>query len=112
MEILESTEGNIQIVKLEGRLDAPNTEKADDFFSKKIVATQENIVVDCKNLDYINSSGLRILIMGLKNMNKKNLKLILCNLQKNIKDVFHFSGFTNLFNVEYDFEAAINEAKN
>ena len=36
MEIVERIEGNIQIVKLEGRLDAPNTQKADDFFSKKI----------------------------------------------------------------------------
>ena len=111
MEIIESTQENIQIVKLEGRLDAPNTQKADDFFSKKVEETDANIIIDCKNLDYINSSGLRIFIMALKNLNKKSKKLILCNLQKNIKEVFHFSGFTNLFNVDYDFEAALNEAK-
>ncbi len=111
MEIIENLQENIQVVKLEGRLDAPNTQKTDDFFSQKVQNTDTSIVVNCEKLDYINSSGLRIFIMALKNMKKKDKKFVLCNLQENIKEVFHFSGFTNLFNVNFNFDAAIAEAK-
>lgn len=106
MEITDIKNENAIIVTINGRIDAGSTESADKYFGTLINENENNIIVDCKEMDYINSSGLRILIMSLKKQVAKGKKLLLCNMQKNIKEVFQFSGFTNLFDIELDLDAA------
>lgn len=109
MNITDTKTDKAIIVKIEGRIDAVTTSDAENYFNKLVVDTNDHIIVDCKDLDYINSSGLRILIMSLKKQKAKNKEMLLANLQKNIKDVFKFSGFTNLFDIELDTEAALQK---
>jgi anti-anti-sigma factor len=68
-----------------------------------------NVLVDCEKLDFINSSGLRVFILSLKKFKSAGKEMILCNLQKNIKDVFTYSGFTNLFDINLTREEALNK---
>jgi anti-anti-sigma factor len=109
MEITDKKTDKAIIVEINGRIDAVTTSDAEQYLNSLVDNNDSNIVIDCKNLDYINSSGLRILIMNLKKQTARNKKLLLCNLQKNIKDVFKFSGFTNLFDVEMDMEGALQQ---
>jgi anti-anti-sigma factor len=106
MEIIHIKSDKNQIIELVGRLDALNNAKMEDFFNKITENPDSDIIVDCEKLDFINSSGLRVFILSLKKQKAANKQLILCNLQKNIKDVFTYSGFTNLFNIELDKEGA------
>ena len=106
MEIIKNDKDNAIIIELNGRIDAGSTDSVDKYFSTLISENDNNIIVDCENMDYINSSGLRILIMSLKKQVSKGTKLLLCNMQKNIKEVFQFSGFTNLFDIELNRETA------
>ena len=106
MEIIRNDKDNVIIIEFNGRIDAGSTDSVDKYFSTLISETDNNIIVDCENMDYINSSGLRILIMSLKKQVSKGKKLLLCNMQKNIKEVFQFSGFTNLFDIELNRETA------
>jgi anti-anti-sigma factor len=109
MEINQITLDKIQIVELVGRIDAINNAKAEDFFTKITDNQQSHIVVDCEKLDFINSSGLRVFIMSLKKAKKASKELLLCNLQKNIKEVFQYSGFDKLFNIHLNREDAISK---
>lgn len=108
MEIKHTNNGQFHLVELEGRLDALNNAKAESFFNQLSENTDMDILVDCEKLDFINSSGLRVLIMSLKKLKPGNKHLILCNLQKNIEDVFQFSGFNNLFRIYKSREEAVN----
>ncbi len=107
MEITEKKTDKAIIAEINGRIDAVTTSDAEQYLNSLVDNNETNIIIDCKNLDYINSSGLRILIMNLKKQTARNKKLLLCNLQNNIKDVFKFSGFTNLFDVELDLDQAL-----
>ncbi len=106
MEIKHVKTDKAHLVTLVGRLDAINNSKAETFFKQITDSIDLSILVDCEKLDFINSSGLRILIMSLKKLKSADKTLLLCNLQKNIKDVFKFSGFDNLFNTEFSKEEA------
>lgn len=110
MEIKHEKTDLLHIVELEGRLDAVNNAKAETFFNELTEQADLSVLVDCEKLDFINSSGLRVLIMSLKKMKGAGKTLVLCNLQKNIKEVFKFSGFTNLFEIGLDKEQAIQKA--
>lgn len=109
MEINHNKIEKAHIVEIVGRLDAVNNAKTEAFFNELTQASELDVVVDCEKLDFINSSGLRVLIMSLKKLKSLGKSLILCNLQKNIKDVFTFSGFTNLFDIELNKDEAIQK---
>jgi anti-sigma B factor antagonist len=109
MEIKHEKTDKAHIVELVGRLDALNNAKAETFFNQLTSQPDLSVLVDCGQLDFINSSGLRVMIMSLKKLKADGKALVLCNLQKNIKDVFKFSGFTNLFDIELSKEEALQK---
>jgi len=107
MEIKHIKSEKAHIVELVGRLDALNNAKTEEFFGKLTDNPELSILLDCEQLDFINSSGLRVFILSLKKLKLAGKSLILCNLQKNIKDVFTYSGFNNLFDINLNREQAL-----
>jgi anti-anti-sigma factor len=63
-------------------------------------ATAKDIEFECKDLEYIASSGLRILLDVLKKTKAKGKKVTLRNVNEDIKNVFKITGFINLFEFE------------
>ena len=63
-------------------------------------ANGKNVVIDCTDLEYIASSGLRILISVLKGAKAGGSKVVIKNLSDDIMDVFKLTGFVNLFEFE------------
>ena len=59
------------------------------------ISDVENLTVDLKNLDYIASAGLRILLKLKKRMdNQGSMKVI--NLNRDVREVFDMTGFSDL----------------
>ena len=90
-KILESGE-----VMLSGRLDASQVEKADKFL-EQIVTSR---TVSFRELEYISSAGLGILLKNQKRLKSNGCALKLVNLNKHIRDIFSFTGFDKIFEVE------------
>jgi anti-sigma B factor antagonist len=106
MEIDCITAGNTEVMRIKGRLDAtnaPDLEKAMDPFIKRAPF----LLINLKDLDYISSAGLRILLLGAKRMKTAGGTLTLCSLQEAVKEVFNISGFTAMFPIYDTEEAAI-----
>jgi anti-anti-sigma factor len=99
MEIKESAQNGIIILEMNGRLDTTNYNVLEDKILKLVDQNHHNLLVDCSELSYISSSGLRIMLMGLKKINAVKGKFILCNLQENIREIFEISGFTIIFTI-------------
>jgi anti-sigma B factor antagonist len=99
MEITENKSGSVDILRLIGRLDA----SAANDLEKKINILTEGIavhlIVSMERLDYISSSGLRVLLAGLKKARKQQGDIRLTNLQPYVKEVFDIAGFTQLFKI-------------
>ena len=62
--------------------------------------TGHDIILDCSQLEYIASSGLRILISILKGAKANGSKVVLRNVNDDILSVFKLTGFINLFEFE------------
>jgi len=65
-------------------------------------------VVSLDKLEYISSSGLRVLLATLKKVRKQQGDIRLACLKSNIKEVFDISGFTQLFNISDTEETAVD----
>ena len=83
---------------LEGRLD---TITSPDLESKINEATPDakKLILDLKNLDYISSAGLRVLLGAAQAMDGKG-DMIVRNLNQSVREVFDLTGFSNLFHIE------------
>ena len=82
-----------------GRLDTPAAVKA----QQEIVPIMENvdkvITLDCSDLEYISSSGLRLFLTIRKEASAKGGKVIIKNINDEIKKVFTMTGFFSLFEI-------------
>lgn len=98
MEIHMKKEATKTVVAIEGRLDTIQAEKFMNVINQMDDDSLQNeIEVDCSQLEYISSSGLRAFIVLLKNTQKANGKVTLKNLNTNVKAVFDMTGFSALF---------------
>ena len=83
-------------VVLAGRFDASQADKAQTFFD----AVPELRVVDFKNLEYISSAGLGVLLKTQKRLMAGGKELVFVNVGKHIFDILHYSGFDQIFKIE------------
>lgn len=88
------------IVTLTGSLDTAASIEVDQTLKSITEGEGKNIVFECADLEYIASSGLRILLDVLKKNKAKGHKVILRNVNDDIKNVFNITGFINLFEFE------------
>ena len=83
-------------VVLLGRLDAAQTEKAFEVLNK----VTASVMVDFKDLEYISSAGLGVLLATQKRLSQSGNRLKLINMNSHIKDVFHFARFDMIFEIQ------------
>ena len=87
-------------VFLEGELDTAHALKVEQAMQPLHELSGKNITIDCSKLEYIASSGLRILLGLLKSAKANENKVVLKNLNDEIKEIFKMTGFIDLFNIE------------
>ena len=88
------------IVALEGELDTAHALEVEQAMQPLHELSGKDITIDCTKLEYIASSGLRILLSLLKNAKAKENHVVFKNLNDEIKEVFKMTGFIDLFNIE------------
>jgi len=88
------------VVELEGELDTAHALEVEEAMQPLHEVSGKAITIDCTKLEYIASSGLRILLGLLKSAKAKDNKVVLKNLNDDIKEVFKMTGFIDLFVIE------------
>jgi anti-anti-sigma factor len=88
------------VVALEGELDTAHAIEVEQSMQPLHEVSGKDIVIECTKLDYIASSGLRILLGLLKSAKANGNKVVLRNMNNEIKDVFKMTGFIDLFDIE------------
>lgn len=85
------------LATLSGELDTAAAVEVEQVLKPLYKSDGRDIVIDCTELEYIASSGLRILISILKGAKSNGSKVFIKNLNDDIKNVFKLTGFINLF---------------
>jgi len=79
-----------------GRLDAAQCEKAQSFMDK----VEEPKTLDFAGLEYVSSAGLGVLLKTQKRLAASGAELKIVNVNNHIRDVFRYSGFNAIFDIE------------
>ncbi len=97
MEIVKNANGNSLVIAIKGRLDtntAPELEK-----ESQSLEGVNDLTFDFKDLEYISSAGLRVLLATQKIMNKQG-KMIIKNVNDSVMEVFEITGFIDILTIE------------
>lgn len=103
MDIREETRGNVHILHVAGRLDNPGSQELSQIMIAIIEAGTHNLLVNLKQVTYLNSTGLRTLLDAQKKMQSQENKFLLCSTTGMVQRVIKLVGFDKLFNI-YDTE--------
>ncbi len=112
MDISVKKDSKCTVVEIKGRLDTTNYMALENNLNQMIQNGEHTLLIDCVNLDYVSSSGLRVFLVALKKLNQINGKFVMCNLQENIQEIFEVSGFIGIFKVYKSKEEAIEACLN
>lgn len=111
MEIAENMDNNICILSLNGKLDAYYSIELENSIKKVIQGGCSSILVNFQGVEYISSSGLRVILSSLKQLKKLGGQLKLSNLKPYVKEVFEISGFTQIFEIYENEKEALESFK-
>ena len=88
------------VATLEGELDTAAAVEVENVLKPLYQSDGKDVIIDCAGLEYISSSGLRILLNILKGAKAAGSKVIMRHVNDDIKDVFKLTGFINIFEFE------------
>ena len=96
-EFREENQNYVMI--FEGRLDTPSSFQVKRDMQVLYGCEGHDIILDCTNLEYITSSGLRLFLDLLKTAKSKGSKVTIVGLNSDLRLVFDEVGFIDLFEI-------------
>ena len=100
MEVIINKENKEVTARLVGRLDTPASQDIAADVQSLIEEAGNTIILDCKEMSYISSSGLRIFLTLRKAAADKGGRIIVRDINDDIRGVFMMTGFLNLFEIQ------------
>ncbi|MCR5693801.1 MAG: STAS domain-containing protein [Clostridia bacterium] len=98
MKITKGQSGTALTVAVNGRIDTTTAPELEAVLGESLGGV-EKLVLDLKELDYISSAGLRVLLSTQKKMNKQG-EMIVKNVSESVNEVFEITGFSDILTIE------------
>lgn len=107
MNISETKQGHVTILRAQGKLDATSSPDLD----QRLVTLTENgvrrVVVDLSALEYVSSAGLRVFLSAAKRLQKAEGKMALANPAAQVQQVFEIAGFAAILPIFKSMDEAV-----
>jgi anti-sigma B factor antagonist len=99
MTITKNLEGEKLTVALKGRLDTVTSPSLESEL-KTAPEVAKELIIDCSNLEYVSSAGLRVLLAAFKKMDGKGGSMKIVNISELVHEVLEVTGFMDIITVE------------
>ena len=96
---IEDKDGIITIV-FEGRMDTIASPEVQEAIQPVFSSKSQEVYIDCSNLEYVSSSGLRIFLSLAIDTQSSGKRIVITGWNEYMKNLFEMTGFTELFEFE------------
>ena len=100
MEISKAISNQNVIITLKGRLDTMTAPQFDDEVKSIDFDEVETVTLNLKDLEYISSSGLRVVLALYKNLKSNGGNLKIVNVSNTIMELFSMTGMADYLDIE------------
>ncbi len=108
MEISTERKGNVLVVTTEERIDGINARAFQDALQAAIDDDDRVVILDLRQLTYISSAGLRVILLVARTLQRQDGNLAVCSLSGPVLEVFQISGFDQIIQTYDSQEEAIS----
>ena len=98
MKIVKTLNNDELTLAISGELNTTTYQELEDVVKNSLNGVKK-LVFDFKELEYISSAGLRVLLVSKKLMDQQG-KLVVKNANSSVKEIFDITGFTNILDFE------------
>ena len=111
MELKSRNVGDIQILELEGRLDAHQAHLVSQWLNEHITPGAGRLVINLNTVNFLDSIALAVLVKAIMRCKENDGELRLCNITKPVKIILELTQLHKVFDI-YDNEVAAISAFN
>jgi anti-sigma B factor antagonist len=94
VQLKVTDQSDCRIVSVVGRIDTQTSPDFQTRMNELVSGGSSKIVLDCSDLEYVSSAGLRVILMAAKAAKAAGGDLKCCSMQDMVKKVFDISGFS------------------
>ena len=87
-------------INLEGELDVSTADKLKEYLNELLNQEIADMKLNLENLDYIDSTGLGVMIGILKKLKIENKEIYIVNPKNNVRKIFNITGLDKIFKME------------
>lgn len=109
MRISTSKENSIYIIRVDGKIDSITSKDFQDAMITSILDGETKILIDCAELEYISSSGIRAFYYALRELSDKDGVIALSKPNDNILRILEMVDFQSEFPIYDTVDRAIEE---
>lgn len=99
MTVNKTVENKTVTICASGRLDTTTAPQFEAVVDEALPEAEE-LVLDFKELEYISSAGLRVILKAQKAMNSAKGAMKLVHVNEDIMEVFDITGFIDILTIE------------
>lgn len=107
MDVTERRQDGVVILSVRGRLDSSTSDEFEKNLLGLVGSGEDSFVLDLKELDYISSAGLRVLLKAAKELKRKDGRLCLCSVKDYVREIFEMSGFVSFLPIHSTVEDSL-----
>ncbi len=99
MKVRVESRNGVLVVGVCGRVDSVNAREFETELRDVLGKGAAGVVLDCTELDYVSSAGLRVLLRITRDLDRKRIPFTVCSLSPMISEIFQISGFDRIIPV-------------
>jgi anti-sigma B factor antagonist len=99
MEVVKTKDGEILTLAISGKLSAATAEEFGAAVDAAI-AESPKLILDFKDVSYLASAGLRVLVSAQKQITAKSGSMTLINVSEDVHEVFEVTGLDDVFDIK------------
>ncbi len=106
---------SVKVIQVDGILDATKSQEFRDKITTELESGAKTVLVDFKDVTFMDSSGLGALVLAFKALRAVNTRLVICSINEQIRILFELTGMDKVFEIfanQDEFHKYINSQEN
>ncbi len=99
--------GPALLLRARGRINILSADAFEASVRNAITGEKSTVIIECSDVTYLSSAGLRAFLRLWQDLNSKNRNLHICALKPYIREVFRIIGFDQLIPIHADIPATL-----
>ncbi|ANQ52689.1 STAS domain-containing protein [Flammeovirga sp. MY04] len=107
MNISKEVIQEYNVINVEGFIDASNSSELEESIRNLIEKGSDKIILNLEKVTYMSSSGLRVFLMGSKELQAIEGQFRVCNANEVVMEILTISGFNMIVDIRDTLEEAL-----